>query len=104
MIQRNCVRKGKTADFRADQAGQISAGAQGFAQIAGDRPDIGAAAAVDANSERGPFATEHLDSVHTNRSRLQRHLLAASGEVVSASSADLHCTENWGPLENVTDE
>ena len=90
------------SDRRTTQRGQVSAGPEPRAEVAGDRADVGAAGAPDRHVEvdaaLGLADLVHLDRVDPDRARLQLELLTGARQLVGAPAADLDRRDGRGHL------
>ena len=101
-FQRNHVALAKGSDPGAAQGADMAKTSQGLAEIARQRPHIGALAAVDFKDRViGVGAFEKADIVDAHLALGQIYRLAGAGEVIGPRAIDLDCRKGWRALQNI---
>lgn len=98
------VGDGELADSGAAERGEVAAGVEGAAEVAGEGADVDAFAGVDVEGEEGEGVVEDGDGVDDDWARGERGCGALACESVGALALDVDGAEGGWRLEDVAGE
>jgi len=98
LIELPRVVEGVVADGGAAEAGEVAAGAEGLAEVAGQAPQIGALAAGDPEANLGPVELKRFDLLHPDGAAGQFDGFAGPGQLVGALAGDMNGRVSRGDL------